>query len=66
MATPKTIGSKIRKVRLAKGLSQEELAFETDIDRSYISEIETGKANFSIGFFLAICKVLKTDPKDFL
>jgi len=65
MATHKTIGSKIRKIRLKEGLSQEQLAFETDIDRSYISEIETGKANFSIGFFLVICKVLKTDPKEF-
>ena len=32
----KQIGEKIRKTRLAKGLSQEELAFETDLHRTCI------------------------------
>lgn len=65
MATHKTIGEKIRKIRVKQGLSQEELAHIADIDRSYISEIETGKANMSMGMFLVLCRVLKTEPKEF-
>lgn len=38
----------IRELRLEKGVSQEKLALETDIDRSYISDIEKGNRKVSI------------------
>lgn len=41
-------GETIKKIRLEKGLSQETLAFEADIDRTYISDIEKGERNISI------------------
>ncbi len=41
-------GETIKKIRLEKGLSQATLAFEADIDRTYISDIEKGERNISI------------------
>ena len=42
------IGTNIRKLRNSKKLSQEELAFSAEIDRSYLSEIENGQKNLSV------------------
>jgi len=43
-----TIGTNIRKLRNSRKLSQEELAFNAGIDRSYLSEIENGHKNLSV------------------
>lgn len=42
------IGNKIKKVRETKGISQKDLAYEADLDRSYIASIEVGKRNVSL------------------
>lgn len=42
------IGNKIKRVRESKGISQKDLAYEADLDRSYIASIETGKRNVSL------------------
>ena len=39
------LGDAIRKTRKARGLSQEELAFKSQVDRSYMSSIERGAQN---------------------
>jgi transcriptional regulator with XRE-family HTH domain len=44
----KKFGLKIKELRLAKGWSQEKLAQKADLDRTYITGIETGKRNVSI------------------
>ena len=41
-------GEIIRKLRLERKISQEVLAFDADIDRTYISDIEKGERNISI------------------
>ncbi|OQX80232.1 MAG: hypothetical protein B6D64_03535 [Bacteroidetes bacterium 4484_276] len=41
-------GKIIKKLRLERNLSQESLAFDADIDRTYISNIEKGERNISI------------------
>lgn len=43
-----TIGDNIRKYRLKKGWSQEELAFECDLHRTYIGAIERGERNITV------------------
>jgi transcriptional regulator with XRE-family HTH domain len=40
-----TLGNTVSNLRLEKGLSQENLAETTGLDRSYISRIERGTAN---------------------
>lgn len=41
----KRLGANVRQLRLEKGLSQEEYAFEAGIHRTYVSDIERGFRN---------------------
>ena len=43
-----TFGKRVRKLRTAKGLSQEALALACDLDRTYIGGIERGERNVSL------------------
>jgi len=53
------VGSRIRYLRQARNLSQEEFAFSCDLDRSYISDIERGKRNVSLLNLSVIANVLQ-------
>ena len=55
----KQVGEKIRKARLAKGLSQEELAHEADLHRAYIGQIERGEKNIGVQNLQKIATALK-------
>ena len=55
----KQVGERIRKIRLAKGLSQEELAFEADLHRAYIGQIERGEKNIGVQNLQKIASALK-------
>lgn len=44
----KIFGKNLKKVRNEKGLSQEELAFIVNLDRTYIGRIERGERNISL------------------
>lgn len=59
------LGSKIRCIREAAGLSQEDAAMEADLDRAYYGRIERGQVNVSALNLLKIAKVLKVDVGDF-
>lgn len=39
---------RIKKLRLATGLSQEKFALKIDMDRTYYASVEAGKRNISI------------------
>ncbi|WP_170316025.1 helix-turn-helix domain-containing protein [Microvirga calopogonii] len=56
------LGQNLRKAREALQLSQEELAHEIDIDRTYISGIERGVRNPSLDVIAKIAQRLKTTP----
>lgn len=45
MEVRKRIGANVRRLREAKGLSQEKFGFESGIDRTYVSGIERGRRN---------------------
>ncbi len=56
----KELGLRIRQLRLEKGMTQEELAFECDYaDFSQINRIELGKVNFSISYLKLIAQKLQ-------
>jgi len=57
-AALKAVGAKIRKLREAKGLSQEEAARLAGIDRSYYGRIERGLIIVSAVFLLRIADML--------
>ncbi len=60
------IGQRIFNLRKEiEGLSQEKLALKADIDRSYITGIETGKRNISVVVLEKIVKALETDLGSF-
>jgi transcriptional regulator with XRE-family HTH domain len=42
------LGRNVRRLRQQKGLTQEELAFEAEIDLTYMGGIERGKRNPSL------------------
>lgn len=52
------VGSRIRELRTAAGLSQEKLALAAGIDRTYIASVENGKRNISIVNLEKIVKAL--------
>ena len=56
--TLNAIGSKIRNVRISKGLSQAELAKLSSIDRAFLSSVENGKRNLSVSALHKISKSL--------
>ena len=58
-ASLKKLGMRIRKLRTNMGFSQEDLAFNAYLDRSYIGEIERGERNLSFLNIEKISKALK-------
>jgi len=42
------IGLRIKELRKANGLSQEQLALKAEIDRTYMASVENGKRNVAI------------------
>ena len=52
----------LRQRRLACGLSQEALAHEAEIDRTYVSALERALYSPTIDMLERLAVVLKTDP----
>jgi transcriptional regulator with XRE-family HTH domain len=52
----------MRRLRAARGLSQEALAHECGINRTYLSAIERSERNVSIDNIARIGKGLRIDP----
>jgi transcriptional regulator with XRE-family HTH domain len=55
------LGNRIRKKRKERGWSQEELAEEANIDRSYIGGVERGERNLTFTILCQICAALGCD-----
>ena len=60
------IGQKIRKIRKAHGLSQEELAEKVNISTTHMSHIETGNTKLSLPVFVDIASALEVRTDDLL
>lgn len=54
----KRVGARLQKARRAKGVSQEDLANEADMDRSYVSGLERGEFNVSLLALAKLARVL--------
>ncbi|HDZ38434.1 MAG TPA: XRE family transcriptional regulator [Marinobacter sp.] len=57
-------GRNLRAMRKAKGFSQEGLAHEAGIDRSYVGKIERGEVNVTIERIYQFANCLECSPKD--
>jgi len=58
----RVVADAVRRARKAAGLSQEALASEAGVDRTYISQVERGKRNVTVFVLARIAKPLKTTP----
>ena len=56
-----TFATNVRMVRIASGLSQEALAAECELDRTFIGSVERSERNISIDNMERIAHALKTD-----
>lgn len=59
------IGQRIRRIRKARGMSQEQLAEKVNISTTHMSHIETANTKLSLPVFIDIAEALNV-PTDFL
>ena len=58
----RVFGERIRELRTAMGMSQEELGFVSNLDRTYISDVERGRRNISLMNIDSLARALRVDP----
>ena len=59
------IGARMKELREARGLSQKDVAYAADLDRSYIASIENGARNVSCVNIEKIAKALQVSVRTF-
>lgn len=60
------LGTNVRRARKVKGLSQEELALEAGMKRSYLSDLERGTRNPTVRALGRIARALGVEPGELL
>ncbi|MFZ3118561.1 MAG: helix-turn-helix transcriptional regulator [Variovorax sp.] len=60
------LGDAVRALRLARGLSQEELAHRSAIERSYMSSIERGTQNPGVMSIVRIARGMDVSLKELM
>lgn len=66
MSPEEAFGLALQKFRIKRGLSQEQLGFESGLHRTYISLLERGLKSPSIKTVFAIATALKVKPSKLL
>jgi len=61
----KTVGLRIKELRANIAITQEELAFRAELDRTYINSVENGRRNISIINLEKIASALRISIKEF-
>lgn len=56
----------LRRLRHAKGLTQDDLAYEAEVSRSYLSQLEKGAFFVSLKIIGRLARVLDVEPAEFL
>lgn len=62
----KKVGKNLKYFRKKKGFSQEDLGFECDLHRTYISGVERGIRNPTVMIIAALAKALSIKPHQLL
>lgn len=59
---------KVRDMRKELGLSQRDIAYQLDIDQSFLAAVESpkGRAKYNINHLNELAKIFKCSPRDFL
>lgn len=56
------VGANVRRLRKARGLTQEQLALSADLDLRYLGGIERGEHNPTVGVLGRLAAVLEVHP----
>jgi transcriptional regulator with XRE-family HTH domain len=56
----------LRRLRNAKGISQDDLAYDAGISRGYLSQLEKGQFHVSIKVIGKLADTLQVEPAEFL
>jgi transcriptional regulator with XRE-family HTH domain len=56
----------LRRLRHEKGLSQDDLAYEAEVSRSYLSQLEKGTFYASLKIIGRLAEALGVEPAEFL
>lgn len=62
----KRFGINLRNKRRGQGVSQDQLALQANIDRSYVGRIERGEVNITLEKAYQLAKVLECDVRELL
>ncbi len=60
------VGRNVSRLRREAGLSQEMLAQDADLDRSYVGGVERGERNVSVVNLCRLAEPLGVEPRSFL
>ncbi|WP_343698413.1 helix-turn-helix transcriptional regulator [Caulobacter sp.] len=60
------VGGNIRRLRKAKGLTQEQLAHESEVAMRYVAGVERGEENPSLKFLVKMADALGVEPSALL
>ena len=60
------LGARIRELREAAGLTQERLAWDCELDKGYLSQVEAGKRMPSLPVLFDLAKHLQLEVADFV
>lgn len=60
------VGRNVKQHREAKGLSQEQLAFDADLHRTYVSGVERGIRNPTVLIVAKLANALGVEPSKLL
>ena len=66
LKSQKSLAERVKALRMGLGISQETMALEAGIDRTYASQIERGISNPSLRVICAVAEVLQVEPAELL
>ena len=58
-------GERLREIRAKSGISQEKLAEEADLHRTYVSSVERGERNISLENIARLADALQIEIREF-
>jgi XRE family transcriptional regulator, regulator of sulfur utilization len=64
--TPKQIGRTLKRLRMARGLTRYALAKQAGISREYVTKLEAGRSDPTVGMLGKLAKVLDVPVARFL
>ncbi|HEX4443262.1 MAG TPA: helix-turn-helix transcriptional regulator [Galbitalea sp.] len=66
LAQREAFGRRVRSRRSELGISQESLAHDAGLDRSYVGQVERGERNITLDNIYRIADALKVNGRDLL